>query len=123
MSAVYTLKQIVRDQGLAADTLAFCQALLAQGEVLAVGLSYFPESLVWLVSTRAQARLLQAHAQAPVILTLVEAQDLLTAAGSPCPMSLWEVAASLVAQPPGAPTWPGESRPEEPDSEDGWPVP
>ena len=126
MSVVYTLEQVVRDQGLSAHNLAFCQALLTQGEVLAVHLSYFPESLVWLVSTRAQARLLRAHAREPMILTLVEAQDLLTAAGSPHPMTLWEAAASLVAPAPGAPEWPDEPGPKESDPsdpEDGWPVP
>jgi hypothetical protein len=122
MSTIYTLQEVARSHGLSPDGVAFCRALLVEGEVLALRLSYFPESLVWLVTTRSQARLMRTQAAGALIMTLAEAQDLLCAAGSTWPATLWEVAASLVAPAPGAPEPPAEPRPNEPDTEDGWPV-
>lgn len=120
---VYTLEEVARGKRLSPDGLAFCRTLLMQGEVLAVRLNYHPESLVWLVSTATQARQLQPQAPNDLILTLAEAQDLLTAAGSPWPASLWEVAASLVAPAPDGQDRTDQPGATEPDPEDGWPVP
>jgi hypothetical protein len=106
MSAVYTLEQILNAQkGLSADGRAFCEALLTYGEVLAVRLSYLPEGLLWLVSSPMQSRLMHAHRPDTLILTLAEAQDLLTALGDPCPGSLMEVAGRFATAAPGPPQW------------------
>src|SRR6266446_4747178 len=73
------------------------------GEVLAVRLSYLPEGLLWLVSSPMQSRLMHAHRPDTLILTLAEAQDLLTALGDPCPGSLMEVAGRFATAAPGPP--------------------
>ena len=79
MSAVYTLEHILNAQkGLSADGRAFCEALLTCGE---------------------------AHRPDTLILTLAEAQDLLTALGDPCPGSLMEVAGRFATAAPGPPQW------------------
>jgi hypothetical protein len=93
MSEVYTLEQILSGrQGLSRDGRAFCETLLTYGEVLAVRLSYLPEPLLWLVTSPHQVRIMRGHQPTVPILTLAEAQDLLTAVGDPCPGSLMEVA-------------------------------
>lgn len=122
MSTVYTLQEVARSHGLSPDGVAFCRALLAEGEVLALRLSYVPESLVWLVTTRSQARLMRTQAPQALIMTLAEAQDLLCSAGSAWPGTLWEVAASLVAPAPVAPEPPSEPGPDGSEPEEGWPV-
>jgi hypothetical protein len=116
MSEVYTLQQILSNrQGLSRDGRAFCEALLTYGEVLAVRLSYLPETLLWLVTSPHQARIMRSHQPNVPILTLAEAQDLLTAVGDPRPGSLMEVARSFATAPPGTPEWP-----EEEDDDEEW---
>ena len=106
MSAVYTLEQILSAQnGLSESSRAFCEALLTYGEVLAVRLSYFPEALVWLVTSPMQARIMRTHRPDAVILTLAESRDLLTTLGDPSPTTLMEVAGQLATAAPGAPQW------------------
>ena len=116
MSEVYTLQQILSGrQGLSRDGRAFCEALLTYGEVLAVRLGYLPEALLWLVTSPHQVRIMRAHQPDVPILTLAEAQDLLTAVGDPRPGSLMEVARSFAIAPPGTPEWP-----EEEDDDEEW---
>lgn len=113
MSEVYTLEQILSThRGLSRDGRAFCEALLTLGPVLAVRLSYLPEALLWLVTSPHQARVLRGQQPDAPILTLAEAQDLLTALGDPCPASLMEVAGQFATAAPGAP-------PEEPEGGEG----
>jgi hypothetical protein len=101
MATVLTLQQVMDKQGLGPDARAFCEALLRQGEVLAVTLSYLPEMVLWLVTTPLQARLMRnAHPRA-LILTLAEAIDLAVAVGDARPTSLWHVAASFSSPAPG----------------------
>jgi len=92
--------------GLAAATWLTC--VQADVSVLAVRLGYLPEALLWLVTSPHQVRIMRAHQPDVPILTLAEAQDLLTAIGDPRPSSLMEVARSFATAPPGAPEWPEE---------------
>jgi len=102
MSAVFTLKEILEKQGLGPDARAFCETVLRHGEVLAVALSYLPDTLLWLVTTPVQARLMRnAHREA-VTLTLGEAADLAASVGDPRPTSLWQVAVVFSAPAPEA---------------------
>ena len=59
MSNVFTLQEVVEKQGLGPDARAFCEVLLKDGEVLAVALNYLPETVLWLVTTPLQARLMR----------------------------------------------------------------
>ncbi|HEY7204193.1 MAG TPA: hypothetical protein VIA61_07860 [Methylomirabilota bacterium] len=104
MSAVYTLEQILdRLDELSLDGQAFCRSLLSHGEVLAVQLSYLPESLLWLVTSPTQTRIMRAHQPDCIILTLGEARDLFTTLGDPCPATLMEVAGRFATAAPGTP--------------------
>jgi hypothetical protein len=100
MSTVFTLQEVIDKQRLGPDARAFCQALLKQGEVLAVALSYLPETVLWLVTTSSQAWLMRATQPKAVILTLGEAADLATSLGGAPPASLWQVAVELSAPAP-----------------------
>ena len=116
MSEVYTLEQILSgQQGLSRDGRAFCEALLTYGEVLAVRLSYLPEALLWLVTSPHQARIMRGHQPNVPILTLAEAQDLLTAVGDPWPGSLMEAAGRFAVAAPGTAEWP-----EDEDDDEEW---
>lgn len=117
MSNVFTLQEVVEKEGLGPDARAFCEALLRDGEVLAVALNYLPETVLWLVTTPLQARLMRETQPGAAILTLGEASDLASTLGDPPPKSLWQVAVRLSAPPPDAP----ENPPEEPeDADDPW---
>jgi hypothetical protein len=101
MPTVYTLHEVLNRQGrVSADTRAFCDRLLQHGDVLAVSLSYLPESLVWLVTAPDQVRLMHERHAGVLVMTLAEAQDLLTTMGEPFPVTLLEVAECLAAPPP-----------------------
>jgi hypothetical protein len=115
MSTVFTLKEIMDRQALGADARAFCEALLSQGEVLGVTLGYLPESVLWLVMTPWQARLIRDRQPEAIVLTLGEAADLATTLGDPFPTSLWQVAVLFSAPAPGAPAGPEPDA----DGEDG----
>jgi hypothetical protein len=110
MSTVFTLQEVMDKQGLGPDARAFCEALLKHGEVLAVTLSYLPETVLWLVTTPLQARLMRDTQPAAVILTLGEASDLATSIGDARPTSLWQVAVAF--------SGPAPDSPEEPDDAD-----
>lgn len=120
MSNVFTLQEVVNKQGLGPDALAFCEALLRDGEILAVALNYLPESVLWLVTTPLQAHLMRDMQPSAAIFTLGEAVELATSLGDPPPTSLWQVAIDFSAPAPGSPEDEPES-PEDPDdSEDPW---
>ncbi len=92
---------------------AFYEALLTHGDVVAVQVNYLPGSLLWLVTTPTQARLMrEGHdADADVeatILSLQEARDLLTTVGDAVPATVYEAAAWLLAPPPVESQRPGE---------------
>jgi len=92
---------------------AFYEALLTHGDVVAVKVNYLPGSLLWLVTTPTQARLMReghdpdAHVEA-TILSLQEAKDLLTSVGDAGPATVYEAAAWLLAPSPEEPQSPGE---------------
>ena len=100
MSTVFTLQEVMENDGLGPSARAFCEALLKQGEVLAVKLSYLPDTVLWLVTTSSQAWLLRATQPKAVILTFGEATDLATSLGDPPPASLWQVAVAFSAPAP-----------------------
>src|SRR5258705_11366606 len=54
MSTVFTLQEVIENEALGPSARAFCEALLKQGEVLAVELSYLPDTMLWLVKTAFQ---------------------------------------------------------------------
>jgi hypothetical protein len=114
MSSVFTLKQVMDSQNLGPGARAFCEALLKEGEVLAVRLNYLPDRILWLVTTPSQARLMLGTQPNAIILTLAEAADLVTSLGDPWPTSLWQVAIDLSAPAP-------DGSPEDPPSGDGLP--
>jgi hypothetical protein len=81
--------------------------------VVAVRVKYLPGSLLWLVTTRTQARLMrEAHDPAAdveaTILSLPEVGDLLTIVGDAVPATVYEAAAWLLAPPPAEPQSPGD---------------
>ena len=117
MSNVFTLQEVVEKQGLGPDARAFCEALLKDGEVLAVALNYLPETVLWLVTTPLQARLMRETQPGAAVLTLGEASDLASTLGEPPPKSLWQVAVRLSAPAPDSPDSP-EYPLEQPDDED-----
>jgi hypothetical protein len=93
---------------------AFYEAVLTHGDVVAVRVNYLPGSLLWLVTTPTQARLMReghdpdAHVEA-TILSLQEARELLTTVGDAAPATVYEAAAWLLAPPPPRePESPGE---------------
>ena|ERR1700730_13146530 len=73
--------------------------------VLAVRVNYLPGSLLWLVTTPTQARLMRelhdpdSDVKA-TIMSLQEARDLLTVVGDAEPATVYEAAAWLLAPPP-----------------------
>ena len=115
MSNVFTLQEVVEKQGLGPDARAFCEVLLKDGEVLAVALNYLPETVLWLVTTPLQARLMRDTQPKAVIFTLAEAADLAISLGDPRPTSLWQVAVDFSAPaPPDAP----DEQPEDPEDDE-----
>jgi len=100
MSTVFTLQEVIDNEALGPSARAFCEALLKQGEVLAVKLSYLPDTVLWLVTTASQAWLMRATQPKAVILTLREATDLATSLGDPPHVSLWQVAVEFTAPAP-----------------------
>jgi len=117
MSTVFTLKEVMDNQGLGPDARAFCEALLTQGEVLAVTLSYLPDSILWLVTTPLQARIMRDTQPRALIFTLGEAADLAASLGEAPPISLWQVAIDFAAPAPDS----LEDLPEDPAGADDAP--
>ena len=118
MSTVFTLQEVMDKHGLGPDARAFCENLLKDGEVLAVALNYLPESVLWLVTTPLQARLMRDTQPRAVVFTLGEAADLATSLGDTRPpTSLWQVAVEFSTPAPSSP----EDPPEEwEDADDSW---
>lgn len=93
---------------LAPSRRAFYDTLLTHGVVLAVRVNYLPGSLLWLVTTPTQARLMReihnpdADVEA-TIMSLQEARDLLTVVGDAEPATVYEAATCLLAPPPVVP--------------------
>ncbi len=84
---------------------AFYEAVLTHGDVVAVRVNYLPGSLLWLVTTPTQARLMREGHDADAE---AEARDLLTTVGDAVPATVYEAAAWLLAPPPEEPQSPGE---------------
>ena len=108
MCSVQTLKEMMREYPLAPQDREFCLALLKHGEVLAVMLNYLPESLLWLVSTSEQVRLLRQWQPQAVVLSINEVADFVTVIGDPKPTSVWEAAFMFGATAPVEPTASGD---------------
>jgi hypothetical protein len=110
---IVTLKEVLDHHPLSPGGRAFCEGLLTQGDMLAVTADYFPHLLLWLVTTPWQARLMrgalsrQAEVEA-IVLSLREAQDLLTTVGDAAPATVYEAAAWLLTPPPDESQSPGE---------------
>lgn len=107
--SIVTLQEVLQQhRALSPGGRAFCEALLTQGDVLAVTADYFPGLLLWLVTTPWQARLMrealsrQAEVEA-IVVSLGEAQDLLTTVGDLAPVTVYEVAGWLLAPAPEEP--------------------
>jgi hypothetical protein len=104
--SIVSLQEILKHYGtLAPSRRAFYETLLTHGDVLAVGVNYLPGSLLWLVTTPTQARLMREIHNPDgdfeaTILSLREAQDLLTTVGDAAPATVYEAAAWLLAPPP-----------------------
>jgi hypothetical protein len=104
MCSVHTLKEMLKEYPLAPQDREFCQALLRHGEVLAVMVSYLPESLLWLVSTSEQVRLLRRWQPHALVMSVKEVADLVTGMGDPHPSSVWDAAFMFGARAPVEPT-------------------
>jgi hypothetical protein len=104
MCTVQTLKEMLKEYPLAQQDREFCQALLLHGEVLAVMVSYLPESLLWLVSTSEQVRMLRRWQPYALVMSLNEVADLVTVMGDPHPSSVWDAAFMFGARAPVEPT-------------------
>jgi len=120
MSNVFTLQEVVDKQGLGPDARAFCEALLRDGEILAVALNYLPDSVLWLVTTPLQAHLMRDTQPSAAIFTMGEAVDLATSLGDRPPTSLWQVAVDFSGPAPSSPEDDPESSEEPDDTEDPW---
>ena len=103
---IVTLQEVLKHhEALPATARAFYDALLAQGEVLAVQVEYLPDPLLWLTTTPEQARWMReqhngAAGLESVVMSAADAHDLLTAMGNAVPATLKEIAAVLVSQAP-----------------------
>ena len=113
-SSILSLQEILTHcRALSPRRRAFYEALLTHGDVVAVKVNYLPGSLLWLVTTPTQARLMRdghdpdAHVEA-TILSLQEARELLTTVGDAAPATVYEAAAWLLAPSPEEPQSPGE---------------
>jgi hypothetical protein len=113
-SSILSLQEILTHcRPLSPRRRAFYEALLTHGDVVAVKVNYLPGSLLWLVTTPTQARMMReghdpdAHVEA-TILSLQEAKDLLTSVGDAGPATVYEAAAWLLAPSPEEPQSPGE---------------
>ena len=104
--SVVTLQEVLRHhRTLSRRGREFYESLLAHGDVLAVRLDYLPGAMMWLVTTRDQARLMRKAREGRTtsdvcVMSLSEAQALFTTIGDPMPTGLYEVAAWLLAPPP-----------------------
>jgi len=120
--AVVTLQEVLRHhRTLSRRGREFYESLLAHGDVLAVRVPYLPGSMLWLVTTPKQARLMRKAREGRstsdvCVMSLAEAQELFNTTGDPTPATLYEVAGWLLAPAPdgGAPAY--REEPEDPPS-------
>ena len=112
--SILSLQEILTHcRTLAPSRRAFYDTLLTHGDVLAVRVNYLPGSLLWLVTTPTQVRLMRdgynsAADVKATILSLQEARDLLTTLGGATPATVYEAAAWLLAPAPAKAQRPGE---------------
>jgi hypothetical protein len=103
---IVTLKEVLRHhEALPPTARAFYDALLAQGEVLAVQVEYLPDPLLWLTTTPEQARWMREQHNGSaglesVVMSAADAHDLLAAMGNEAPETLREIAQVLVSEAP-----------------------
>ena len=103
---IVTLQEVLRHhEALPATARAFYEALLAQGEVLAVQVEYLPDPLLWLTTTPEQAQWMREQHNGSaglesVVMSAADAHDLLAAMGNATPSTLHEIAEVLVSQAP-----------------------
>ena len=103
---IVTLQEVLKHhEALPPTARAFYEALLAQGEVLAVQVEYLPDPLLWLTSTPEQARWMrEQHNESAglesVVMSAADAHDLLAAMGNATPSTLHGIAEVLVSQAP-----------------------
>lgn len=105
-ASIVTLREVLNHHGaLPAAARALYEALLSQGEVLAVRVDYLPDPLLWLTTTSEQARWMREQHNGPaglecVVMSAAEAHDLLTATRTETPATLREIAKVLISQAP-----------------------
>jgi hypothetical protein len=103
---IVTLQEVLKHhEALPPTARAFYEALLTQGEVLAVQVEYLPDPLLWLTSTPEQARWMREQHNGSaglesVVMSAADAHDLLAAMGNATPNTLHEIAEVLVSQAP-----------------------
>ncbi len=104
--SLVTLQEVLEHhRALPPRARAFYEAVLAQGEVLALRMDYLPDPLLWLTTTGEQARWMREQhngsgGMESVVMSVADAHDLLTATGNEAPTTLYEIAQVLLSQPP-----------------------
>ena len=101
-----TLQEVLEHhRALPPKARAFYEAMLAQGDVLALRVDYLPDPLLWLTTTTEQARWMREQhngsgGMESVVMSVAEAHDLLTATGTEAPTTLHEIAQVLLSRAP-----------------------
>ena len=101
-----TLREVLEHhRALPPKARAFYEAMLAQGDVLALRVDYLPDPLLWLTTTTEQARWMREQhngfgGMESVVMSVAEARDLLTATGTEAPTTLHEIAQVLLSRAP-----------------------
>lgn len=104
--SLVTLREVLEHhRALPPRVRAFYEALLAQGDVLALRLEYLPDPLLWLTTTAEQARWMREQHNGSgglesVVMSVADAHDLLTATGTEAPTTLHEIAQVLLSSAP-----------------------
>jgi hypothetical protein len=101
-----TLREVLEHhRALPPKARAFYEAMLSQGDVLALRVDYLPDPLLWLTTTTEQARWLreqhnESGGMESVVMSAAEAHDLLEATDTEAPTTLHEIAQVLLSQAP-----------------------
>ena len=101
-----TLQEVLEHhRALPPKARAFYEAVLAQGDVLALRVDYLPDPLLWLTTTTEQARWMREQHNGSgglesVVMSVADAHDLLTATGTEAPRTLHEIAQVLLSSAP-----------------------
>jgi len=101
-----TLQEVLEHhRALPPKARAFYEAMLSQGDVLALRVDYLPDPLLWLTTTTEQARWMREQHSGPaglecVVMSAAQAHDLLTATRTHAPATLHEIAQVLISQAP-----------------------